>query len=111
VRSVQSRACAKGEGCYSEDYVFLLFTAAGKVGDSGSLLLIRIGSGKKEVIMSEYRSQGLGEEDVRRIIRDETMGRAEAPPQTAPIADPTPVGLAGFALTTFLCMTAVVRAR
>lgn len=52
--------------------------------------------------MSEYRSEGLREEDVQRIIRDETMGRRVAPTQRAPIADPTPVGLAGFALTAFL---------
>lgn len=52
--------------------------------------------------MSEYRSEELREEDVRRIVRDETMERREALPQGAPIADPTPVGLAGFALTAFL---------
>src|SRR4051812_10699622 len=52
--------------------------------------------------MSEHRPEGLGEADVRRLIRDETMGRGEAPPQATPIADSTPVGMAAFALTTFL---------
>lgn len=52
--------------------------------------------------MAEHQPQGLGEADVRRIIRDETMGQGEAPAPAAPLADPTPLGLAGFALTTFL---------
>src|ERR687890_876912 len=48
--------------------------------------------------MSESNSQ---EDQIRRIVRDETQGQAEAPP-TVPIADPAPLGLAAFALTTFL---------
>jgi len=36
------------------------------------------------------------------LIREETTGYAEVPLQGAPIADPTPVGLAEFALTMFL---------
>lgn len=47
------------------------------------------------------------EEDIRRIVQDETQGKAEAPP-VAPIADPAPLGLGGFALTTFVlsCLNA-----
>ena len=48
--------------------------------------------------MSESNSQ---EDQIRRIVRDETQGQAEAPP-AVPIADPAPLGLAAFALTTFL---------
>jgi uncharacterized protein len=39
--------------------------------------------------------------EIRRIVRDETRGAGEAPP-AAPIGDPAPLGLAAFALTTFL---------
>jgi succinate-acetate transporter protein len=52
--------------------------------------------------VAQERSEGLQEEAIRRIVREETTGRPEAPAQAAAIADPTPVGLAGFALTTFL---------
>jgi succinate-acetate transporter protein len=53
--------------------------------------------------MSEDRPEGLGEEEIRRLIREETTGHTtDAPPQGAPIADPTPVGLAGLALTMLL---------
>lgn len=58
--------------------------------------------------MSEAKPEGLGEEEVRRIVREETMARSEpivrdgVSSQALPIADPTPVGLAGFALTMFL---------
>jgi uncharacterized protein len=48
--------------------------------------------------VSESNSQ---EDQIRKIVRDETQGQAEAPPP-APIADPAPLGLAAFALTTFL---------
>jgi uncharacterized protein len=40
-------------------------------------------------------------DEIRRIVRDETQGAAEAPPEPG-IADPAPLGLAAFALTTFL---------
>lgn len=40
------------------------------------------------------------EEEVRRLIQDETQGKGEA--AAAPIADPAPLGLAAFALTTFV---------
>ena len=40
-------------------------------------------------------------DEIRRIVRDETQAAAEAPPEPA-IADPAPLGLAAFALTTFL---------
>jgi succinate-acetate transporter protein len=40
-------------------------------------------------------------DEIRRIVQDETQGRAEAP-TTPGIADPAPLGLAAFALTTFL---------
>jgi uncharacterized protein len=43
----------------------------------------------------------LQEDQIRQIVRDETRGRAEAPP-AAPIADPAPLGLAAFSLTTFV---------
>jgi uncharacterized protein len=52
--------------------------------------------------MAEHRPEKLQEEEIRRLIREETMGGGQAPPQATPIADPTPVGLAAFALTTFL---------
>lgn len=52
--------------------------------------------------MPENRPGGLGEEDVRRLIREETIGGRQVSPQGASLRDPTPVGLAGFALTTFL---------
>ena len=45
--------------------------------------------------------RGLQEDDIRRIVRDETQGAGEAPPDPG-IADPAPLGLAAFALTTFL---------
>ena len=45
--------------------------------------------------------QSLREDDIRRIVRDETQGAGEAPPVPG-IADPAPLGLAAFALTTFL---------
>ena len=41
------------------------------------------------------------QQEIRRIVRDETQGAGEAPP-AAPIGDPAPLGLAAFALTTFL---------
>lgn len=44
---------------------------------------------------------GLGENEVRRIVQDETRKNGEAPAAPA-IADPAPLGLAAFALTTFL---------
>lgn len=47
------------------------------------------------------RSTGLGESEIRKMIRDETRGEGETPPAPA-IADPAPLGLAAFALTTFL---------
>lgn len=47
------------------------------------------------------RGATLQENDVRRIVQDETQGRAEAPAEPT-IADPAPLGLAAFALTTFL---------
>ena len=47
------------------------------------------------------RSSGLGESEIRQIVRDETRGTEEEPPAPA-IADPAPLGLAAFALTTFL---------
>lgn len=47
------------------------------------------------------RGATLQENDVRRIVQDETQGGAEAPPEPS-IADPAPLGLAAFALTTFL---------
>ena len=53
------------------------------------------GKGKR---MSESGAQ---EDQIRKIVRDETQGEGEAPP-AAPIADPAPLGLAAFALTTFL---------
>lgn len=40
-------------------------------------------------------------DEIRRIVQDETRGAGEEPP-AAPIADPAPLGLAAFALTTFL---------
>ena len=45
--------------------------------------------------------RNLREDDIRRIVRDETQGAGEAPAD-AGIADPAPLGLAAFALTTFL---------
>lgn len=44
---------------------------------------------------------GIREDEIRRIVQDETKGRAEASPEPS-IADPAPLGLAAFALTTFL---------
>lgn len=44
---------------------------------------------------------GQREGEIRRIVQDETQGAGEAPPAPA-IADPAPLGLAAFALTTFL---------
>ena len=52
--------------------------------------------------MAQSRPEGLEEEVSRSTAQDETQGLGEATPQAAPIADPTPLGLAGFALTTFL---------
>ena len=44
---------------------------------------------------------GLGEAEIRKIVQDEMRGEEKAP--LAPtIADPAPLGLAAFALTTFL---------
>ena len=52
--------------------------------------------------MSESRPN-LQEDDIRRIVRDETAGQtAKEEPPAAPIGDPAPLGLAAFALTTFL---------
>ncbi len=45
--------------------------------------------------------RNLQEDDVRRIIKDETQGAGEAPPEQG-IGDPAPLGLAAFALTTFV---------
>jgi succinate-acetate transporter protein len=45
--------------------------------------------------------RGLQEDDIRRIVRDETQGVGEAPPEPG-IGDPAPLGLAAFALTTFV---------
>jgi succinate-acetate transporter protein len=39
-------------------------------------------------------------EHIRAVLEDETRGREEAPQQV--VADPAPLGLAGFALTTFV---------
>lgn len=47
--------------------------------------------------MSESNLQ---EEDIRRIVQDETQGKGEEPAPT--IADPAPLGLAAFSLTTFV---------
>ena len=42
-------------------------------------------------------------EEIRKMVRDETAGRtARENPPVAPIGDPAPLGLAAFALTTFL---------
>ncbi len=41
------------------------------------------------------------QEEIRRIVKDETASAAETSP-AAPIADPAPLGLGGFALTTFV---------
>ncbi len=45
--------------------------------------------------------RSLQEDDIRRIVRDETQGAGEAPADPG-IADPAPLGLAAFALTTFV---------
>jgi succinate-acetate transporter protein len=45
--------------------------------------------------------RNLREDDIRRIVRDETQAAAEAPPEPG-IGDPAPLGLAAFALTTFV---------
>ena len=45
--------------------------------------------------------RNLQEDDVRRIIKEETQGAGEAPPDPG-IGDPAPLGLAAFALTTFV---------
>lgn len=45
--------------------------------------------------------RSLQEDDIRRIVRDENQGKGEALPEPG-IADPAPLGLAAFALTTFL---------
>lgn len=45
--------------------------------------------------------RNLREDDIRRIVRDETQGAGEAPADPG-IADPAPLGLAAFALTTFV---------
>ena len=58
------------------------------------------GRTKKGVEMVE-RSTGLGESEIRRIIQEEAQAAKEAAPAPA-IADPAPLGLAAFALTTFL---------
>lgn len=50
--------------------------------------------------MSENRPEELRQE-IRQIVQDETRGIGEQAPQ-APIADPTPLGVAAFSLTTFL---------
>jgi succinate-acetate transporter protein len=55
-------------------------------------------SGAEVETMSE---RGLQEDDIRRIVRDETQGAGETPPDPG-IADPAPLGLAAFALTTFV---------
>lgn len=66
--------------------------------------------------MSEAKPGGLGEDEIRRIVREETLthdqarrlvqedmlGPDDVPPEVLPFADPTAVGMAGFALTTFL---------
>ena len=49
--------------------------------------------------MSESRPEL--HDEIRRIVQDETQGRGEGP-TTPGIADPAPLGLAAFALTTFL---------
>lgn len=50
--------------------------------------------------MSESNLQ---EDQIRRIVRDETAGRtARETPPASPVGDPAPLGLAAFALTTFL---------
>ncbi len=42
-------------------------------------------------------------DEIRRIVRDETAGReAREHPPAAPVGDPAPLGLAAFALTTFI---------
>ncbi|HKH10742.1 MAG TPA: acetate uptake transporter [Rubrobacter sp.] len=45
--------------------------------------------------------RSLQEDDIRRIVRAETQGAGEVPAEPG-IADPAPLGLAAFALTTFL---------
>ena len=47
--------------------------------------------------MAQERPEGLREDEIRRLIREETTERPDAAAQGAAIADPTPVGLAGFA--------------
>ena len=45
----------------------------------------------------------LREDEIRRIVRDETAGRtAREEPPVAPVGDPAPLGLAAFSLTTFI---------
>jgi uncharacterized protein len=45
----------------------------------------------------------LREDEIRRIVRDETAGRtAREEPPVAPVGDPAPLGLAAFSLTTFM---------
>jgi len=46
--------------------------------------------------------RSLQEDDIRRIVRDETQGAGETGFPDPGIADPAPLGLAAFALTTFL---------
>ncbi len=58
--------------------------------------------GRRREALSEQRAAELGEADIRRLIRQETAGRGQLPAERASIADPMPVALAGFALTTFL---------
>src|SRR5215217_905261 len=55
--------------------------------------------------MAQHGPEGLREEDIRRLIREETIGRGQAPFRAGSLADPTPVGLAAFALTMFLFST------
>lgn len=43
----------------------------------------------------------LREDEIRRIVQDETQAKSEAPAEPS-IADPAPLGLAAFSLTTFL---------
>jgi len=52
--------------------------------------------------MAEHKPGESQEADTQRLSRDEITGADGAPVQAAAIADPLPVGLAGFALTAFV---------
>ena len=58
----------------------------------------------RQIVQEEARGEG-GDggvrQEIQQLVRDETMGIGETPPQ-APIADPTPLAVASFSLTNFL---------